>query len=142
MFCAPPAWAPWSFARKPRRLDHLVESICQSGAILRMNRGCKSHVIEQPFSIVEAEQQGTDQRLLFQIAKASDHTIGCTLRFNFLHASALSGLVGQIRALGNDSVEPHAHMEPLTRYRNLRRHRAKPNMPIASSILFRTTSQR
>src|ERR1700682_3063386 len=106
MFCAPPTWAPRSFACKPRGLDHLLESFGQSGAVCRKNRRRKSHVIEQTFSIVKAEQQGTDKRLLFQIAKASDHTIGCALLFYFLHAGALTCLVSQIRALGHDSVEP------------------------------------
>src|ERR1700719_317743 len=69
-------------------------------------------MIEQAFVVVEAEQQRSDDRLFFKIAKTSDDAIGGALAFDFLHAGALTALVGQVAALGDDSVERGAHLKP------------------------------
>src|ERR1700722_12064873 len=69
-------------------------------------------MIEQAFLVVEAEQQRSDDRLFFKIAKTSDDAIGGALAFDFLHAGALTALVGQVEAFGDDSVERGAHLKP------------------------------
>ena len=48
----------------------------------------------------------------FEIAKSADHAVGGALLLDFLHAVALAALVGQIVALGDNAVEPDAHVEP------------------------------
>ncbi|MGA7929286.1 MAG: hypothetical protein WCA20_25215 [Candidatus Sulfotelmatobacter sp.] len=76
-------------------------------------------MVELTFFAVKPEKQRADHGLFFEIAEASNPAIGSSHAFDFLHARALTALVGQIAPLGDHSVEGDSHMEPLAGYGTL-----------------------
>ena len=72
-------------------------------------------MVEFALVVVEAQKKGADQGFAFEVAEAADDAIGGAFPFDLLHASALSGLVGQVAALGDDAVESDSHVKPLFR---------------------------
>ena len=74
-------------------------------------------MVEPTFMVVKTEKQRSHQRAPFQVAESSHHAVGGLLFFDLLHAGALAALVWKVTALGDNSVQPDAHVKPLSRYR-------------------------
>ena len=69
-------------------------------------------MIEQTLPIVKTKKQGADESLPFEVTKAAHNAIRRSQLFDFLHAFAIAGLIWEVVALGYDSIEPDAHVEP------------------------------
>lgn len=62
-------------------------------------------MVQKILFVVEAKQQRANYLRLCGIAEPSDDAIGRALLFDLLHSRAFPGLVGQIGALGDDSIQ-------------------------------------
>ena len=114
-FGGPAAWAAGGVAGEAGRRDEWLEHFGEFFALVGFEGGAEADVVEEALVIVEAEQERAEEGFgIGCVAEAAYHTVGGAEPFYFDHAVAIGGLIGHVKALGDDAVECAADAgEPL-----------------------------
>src|SRR5262249_1183864 len=65
----------------------------------------ETNVMQKAVIAIEPEQERTDHRFAFVVAKPADDTVRAAVVLDFLHSAALARAIVEIAALGDDAVE-------------------------------------
>src|SRR5581483_8561429 len=98
-------WASGRAAGESWRADQRLDNFLQFFSLLGIEAGRKSDVIEQAFIVVESQQQRSDPATLLRVAEASNYTVRSSDALHLHHGSTLTGCIGRVEALSDNSVE-------------------------------------
>src|SRR5689334_19783842 len=94
-------------------------------------------MIEQAAIVVEAQKDRAHEFAVGPVSKASDHAVGRSHSLDLYHSVAIAGLIGQINALGDDTVECRTRLaQPPLCNGAVARRRREHEMRIALQLSF------